>query len=79
MKCLREVLGVGEMDTVRNRRYKIKIWEKASLLERVDQSSLRWFSHIKKIYEGRLTKRIYCSVIVGINENPGGLMGKQGM
>ena len=32
---------------------------KASLLERVDQSTLRWFGRLERMDEGRLTKRIY--------------------
>ena len=42
MKRLRKVLGVGVTQRIRNRELAL------SLLERVDQSFVRWFGHMKE-------------------------------
>ena len=56
-KCLRKVKGVGVMQIIRNKDTIGRCENKACLLERVDQSTLRWFGQIERTGEGRLTKR----------------------
>ena len=41
---------------------------KSSLLERVDQSTLRWFDQMERIDEGMLTKRIYRTGVNGVRK-----------
>ena len=58
MKCLRSLVGVSQMDRVRNdevhRRAGIK-WELAS---RADQRVLKWFGHAERMDEYRMARRV---------------------
>ena len=48
VKCLRKVLGVGRIGTVKNRGIRERRGNNAHLLERVDWSTLRWFGHMER-------------------------------
>ena len=69
MECLGNVLGVGVEQRRRNRDIRGRCRNKAFLLERVDQSILRWFSHTDRMNEMRLTKRINRAVVNGVRRN----------
>ena len=65
MKCLRKIQGVGVMQRIGNKDIRLRCVDKASLLERVDQRTLRRFSRMERMDEGRLTKGIYRTVWLG--------------
>ena len=65
MKCLRTIAGVRWFDRIRNERVREMCGGKRSLLERAEQGVLKWFGHVERMGEERLTKRIYKSEVVG--------------
>ena len=65
MRCLRRVLGVSVMDRVRNVDIRRLCGSKVSLSDRADRNILKWFGHIERMEEVRLTKRIYISEVEG--------------
>ena len=48
MKCLRSLIGVSRMDSVRNEEVRSKAGIEKELLSRADQRVLRWFGHVKE-------------------------------
>ena len=56
IKGLRKVLQVYVMNRIRNRDIRGK--GTGVVLERADQSILKWYAHIDKMYDGKLTKEI---------------------
>ena len=58
MKCLRKVLGLGVMQGIKKRDVRGSHGNKATRMERVNRSTLRWFGQIGRTDKGRLTKRI---------------------
>ena len=63
MRCLRSMCGVTRMDRVRNDEVRRRSGVKTELAERVDESVLRWFGHVMRMSEERLTKRVWSTKV----------------
>ena len=46
MKCLRSLVGVSQMDRVRNEEVRLRAEIERELASRADQRVLRWFGHV---------------------------------
>lgn len=66
MKCLRAVSGVRRVDRVRNERIRERCGSKKSMLGRADESVLRWYGHVERMDNERVTKKIYESSVSGV-------------
>ena len=53
MKCLRCLVGVSQMDRVRNEEVSRRAGIERDLASRVDQRVLRWFGHVERMDEYR--------------------------
>ena len=51
MKCLRSLVGVSQMDRVRNEEVRRRAVIERELASRVDQRVLRWFGHVERMEE----------------------------
>ena len=58
MKCLRSMTGVSWLDRVRNEVVRAKTGEGRKLVARVDMNVLRWFSHVERMDNERLLKKV---------------------
>ena len=65
MKCLRSMIGVTRMDRVRNERVRERTGVMCDLAGRADESVLRWFGHVERMNDERLTKRVMNSCMIG--------------
>ena len=54
MKCVRSLVGVSRMDSVRNEEVRRRAGIGRELASRVDRGVLRWFGHVKRMDESRL-------------------------
>ena len=72
MKCLRSLVGVSRMDRVRNEEVRRKDGIERELASRADQRVLRWFEHVERIYEYRMTRRVLMAEVSGgwVRERP---------
>ena len=64
MKCLRSLVGVSQMDRVRNERVHRKARIKRELA-RTDQRVLRWFGYVKRMDEHRMARMVLMAEISG--------------
>ena len=51
MKCLRSLVGVSRMDSVRNKEVRRRAGIESELASRVDQRVFRWFGHVERMDE----------------------------
>ena len=58
MKCRRSVTGVSWMDRVRNEVVRAKTGVRRELAPRVNMNVLRWFSHVERMDNERLLKKL---------------------
>ncbi len=58
MKCLRSMIGVTRMDRLRNEEVRRRTNVTRELAGRVDMQVLRWFGHMERMDDGRMTKRV---------------------
>ena len=58
MKCLRSLVGVSQMDTVRNEEVCRRAGIERELASRADQRVLRWFGHVDRMDEYRIARRV---------------------
>ena len=65
MKCLRNMCGVTRMDRVRNEVVRERVGVPEKLSERVDRKVLKWFGHVERMGNERMTKRVYMSEVEG--------------
>ena len=65
MRCLRSMCGVTRVDRLRNEEVRRRAGVPYELAERVDESVLRWFGHVERMDEGRLTKRVWRGEVDG--------------
>ena len=65
MQYLRAVCGKTRRDRVRNDWVLEQCAIKDSVVDRMGRATLRWFSHIERINEERLTRRIYVGNVEG--------------
>ena len=47
------------INRVRNEEIRRRCRKKASVSERMDQSTLRWFGHVERMEDDRLAKKVY--------------------
>jgi len=66
MKGLRAVCGVSRRDRVRNVRIKEQCAWGRGMIERAEQSMLRWFGHVCRMNDGRLAKKVLISEVEGV-------------
>ena len=66
MKGLRAVCGVSRRDRVRNARIKEQCAWGRGMVERAEQSMLRWFGHVCRMNDGRLTKKVFIKEVEGV-------------
>ena len=57
-KCLRSLVGVSRMDRVRNEEMRRRAGIERELANRADQRVLRWFGHVERIDEYRMSRRV---------------------
>ena len=57
MKCLRTLVGVSQMDGVRNEEVCRRAGIDRELASRVDQRVLRWFGHVERMDEYCMARR----------------------
>src|SRR5678815_4314459 len=65
MDNLRGVLGVRRIDKMRNERIREMCGVKKWVNERINESMLRWYGHVKRMNDSRLVKRMYSGECVG--------------
>ena len=58
MKCLRSLVGVSQMDRVRNEEVRRRARIERELASRADQRLLRWFGHVERMDEHRMAGRV---------------------
>ena len=67
MKCLRSMAGVSRLDRLRNEEVRERTGVRKELAARVDTNVLRWFGHVERMENERLTKRVINSKVDGRN------------
>ena len=65
MKCLRSLVGVSQMDRVRNEEVRRRAGIERELASRADQRALRWFGHVERMDEYRMARRVLMPKSVG--------------
>ena len=65
MKCLRSLVGVPRMDRVRNEEVLRKAGIESELASRADRRELRWFGHVERMDQYRMTKRVLMADVSG--------------
>ena len=58
MKCLRSTTGVSQLDRVRNEVVRARRGVRRQLAARADMNVLRWFSHVERMDNERLLKKV---------------------
>ena len=62
MKCLRNLVGVSQMDRVRNEEVRSRAGIEREFASRADQRVLRWFGHVERMDEYRMARRVLMAV-----------------
>ena len=72
MKCLRSLVGVSLMDSVRNEEVRTRAGIERELASRADQRVLRWFGHVETMDEYRMARRVLMAEVSGgrVRERP---------
>jgi hypothetical protein len=65
MDNLRGILGVRKIDKMRNEYIRELCGVEKGVIERINESVLRWFGHVERMEDHRLVKKIYNSECVG--------------
>ena len=65
MKCLRSLVGVSQMDRVRNEEVRRRARIERELASRADQRVLRWFGHVERMDDYRMARRVLMSEVSG--------------
>ena len=75
MQCLRSMCGVTRWNRMRNVvvRERVGVTEKMS--KRVDRKVLKWFRHVERMGDERLTNKVYKSEMVGVGGQGGHILG----
>lgn len=58
MRCLRSMAGVTRLDRIRNEEVRRRTGVGRELATQVDRSVLRWFGHMERMEDERLTKKV---------------------
>ena len=67
MKCLRSMAGVSMLDRLRNEEVRERTGVRKELAGRVDMNVLRWFGHVVRMDNERLSKRVMNAKVDGRN------------
>ena len=65
MKCLRSLIGVSRMDRVRNEEVRRRDGIEMELARRADQTVLRWFGHVERMDEYRMSRTVLMAEVSG--------------
>ena len=65
MKCLRSLVGVSQMDRVRNEKVCRRAGIERELASRAYQRALRWFRHVKRMNTYRMARRVLMAEVSG--------------
>ena len=65
MKCPRSMTGVSRLDRVRNGVVRARTGVRRELTARVDMNVLRWFSHVERMDNERLLKKVMNAKVDG--------------
>ena len=65
MQCLRNMCGVTRWNRLRNVAVRERVGVKEELSKRVDRKVLKWFGHVERMGDERLTKKVYKSEVGG--------------
>ena len=74
MKCLGSLVGVSRMDRVRNEEVRSRAGIERELASRADPRALRWFGHVERMDENRMTRRVLMAEVedLGHQRDDGG-------
>ena len=59
VKCLRILVGLLQVDKVRNEEVHKRAGMETELASRVDKRVLRWFGHVERMDEYHMAKRLF--------------------
>ncbi|KAG7312683.1 hypothetical protein JYU34_001045 [Plutella xylostella] len=65
MRSLRSMCGLKLNDRIRNSIIRERVGVKEDVVTKIEKGMLRWFGHIERMDERRLTKEIYCAEMNG--------------
>ena len=65
MKCLRSLVGLSQMDRVRNEEVFRRTGIERVLASRADQRVLRCFGHVERMDEYRMARRVFMAKVSG--------------
>ena len=65
MRSIRSACGITIADRIRNTIIRDKCGLKEDVVTRIEKGMLRWFGHLERMNERRLTKEIYMSEMNG--------------
>ena len=65
MRSLRRICRVTLADRIRNEIIRARVGLQVSVVERMKKGMLRWFGHLNRMSEERLTNQIYKANVVG--------------
>ena len=65
MKCLRNLVGVSQMDRVRNEEVCNRAGIERDLASRADQRVVRWFGHVERMDEYHMARRVLMANVSG--------------
>ena len=66
IKCLRNLVGVSQMDKVRNEEVRRRAGIEIEFASRADQRVLRWFGHVERMDEYRMARRVLMAEVSGV-------------
>ena len=65
MKCLKNLVGVSQIDRVRNEEVRGSAGIERELSSRADQRVLRWFGHVERMDGYRMARRVLMAEVSG--------------
>ena len=65
MKCFSSLVGVSQMDRVRNEEMRRRTGIERELVSRADQKVLRWFWHVERMDDHRMARRVLMAEVSG--------------
>ena len=65
MKCLRNLVGMSQMDKVTNEEVRRRTGIELELASRADQRVLRWFGHVERMDVYRMARRVLMADVSG--------------
>ena len=65
MKCLRSLVGVSQMDRVRNEEVRMRAGIEKELASRADQRVVRWFGHVERMDDYHMARRVLMAEVSG--------------